>query len=136
MRRSDVDIAPGSAEESALVTLAAWARGYAYAPYAHTACGAAVVADDTRTFHGSSIENASLGLSLCAERAAISSAVCAGVRRILAVVVVSAADPPALPCGACLQWIAEFGGPSTMIISAAVSGKVRRLHLRDLYKEP
>jgi cytidine deaminase len=122
--------------EAALIALAASARGRAYAPYSNYSVGAAVVADDERTFHGCNIENASLGLTLCAERAAAASAVAAGVRRIVAVVVVAGGSEPVMPCGACLQWLAEFCDPTAAVVAATASGRIRRSALRDLIKEP
>jgi cytidine deaminase len=71
--------------------------------------GAALEATDGRIFVGCNIENASYGLTICAERAAICAAVSAGVQRFRRAVVVSDADPPAAPCGACRQVLAEFG---------------------------
>lgn len=123
-------------EEHALISLAAAARQRAHAPYSGHAVGSAVVAADSRVFSGCNVENASLGLSLCAERAAIASAVCAGVRSIAAVVLVTGRGEPVMPCGACLQWIAEFEHQNTLVVSATVAGKVRRAALRDLLKEP
>jgi len=125
-----------SAQEAALIALAASARGRAYAPYSRYSVGAAVVADDERTFHGCNVENASLGLTLCAERAAVASAVAAGARRIVTVVVVTDDSRPRMPCGACLQFVAEFCEPAAAVIAATVSGDVRRSSLRDLMKEP
>ncbi len=124
------------AEENALIALAAAARRHAYAPYSRFAVGAAVVADDGRTFFGSNVENASLGLSLCAERTAMAAGVCSGMRRLLAVVVVTDTTAPAMPCGACLQWMAEFGSGATEIVSATVGGAVRRTTVGALLKEP
>ncbi|NLH98547.1 MAG: cytidine deaminase [Chthonomonadales bacterium] len=123
-------------EEHALIALAAAARRNAHAPYSGFPVGAAVVADDDRAFFGCNVENASLGLTLCAERAAIAAAVASGARRIGAVVVVTGSDKPPWPCGACLQWLAEFGDARTLVIAASVSGMVRRAELRDLIKEP
>jgi cytidine deaminase len=64
---------------------------------------------DGTVFSGCNVENASYGLTICAERAAICAAVSAGVKRFRRAVVVSDVDPPAAPCGACRQVLAEFG---------------------------
>lgn len=123
------------AEEHALILLAASARMHAYAPYSAFQVGAAVVADDGRTFYGCNVENASLGLTLCAERAALASAVAAGVRRIRAAVVVCDATEPRFPCGACLQCLSEFAAGDLWIVAASVSGATRRTRLSALLKE-
>lgn len=122
-------------ERNALIALAARARGSAYAPYSRFSVGAAVVAEDERVFFGCNVENASWGLSLCAERAAIASAVMNGARRIKAVVIVTETNPPATPCGACRQWMAEFGADNCEIITAAPAGPYRRFTLKELLPE-
>ncbi len=119
----------------ALILLAAQARENAYAPYSRYRVGAAVVAEDERVFAGCNVENASYGLSLCAERAAMSSAVACGVKRLAAVVVVTEAEPPGTPCGACRQWLAELGGDSLEIIAANLRGQTRRFTLKQLLPE-
>jgi cytidine deaminase len=88
-------------------------RGRAYAPYSNFAVGAAALGDDGKIYVGANVENASYGLSLCAERAAVAAALAGGARSIRAVAV--AADRPASPCGACREVIAELGPHAAII---------------------
>jgi len=105
----------------ALVDAAREARTRAYAPYSAFTVGAAVQAGG-RVFTGANVENASYGLTICAERVATVSAVSAGERRFDAVAVVGSAEEPTPPCGACRQFLSEFG-PDMLVVVESPEGR-------------
>ena len=117
-------------DDEALVELAKKARAHAYTPYSGFAVGAAVLAADGRVFVGCNIENASYGLTNCAERTAIFSAVAAGARELRALAVVADGELPCSPCGACRQVIAEFA--VERIILANLKGSRRVVTKEEL----
>lgn len=94
-----------------LMKIARKARQNAYAPYSHFAVGAALLTESDKVYTGCNIENASYGLTCCAERNAIFAAVGAGERRFKMLAVAADSPEPVAPCGACRQVIAEFGIP-------------------------
>lgn len=121
------------AEVEKLLAAARAVRKRAYAPYSRFEVGAAVLADDGLIYVGANVENASYGLSLCAERAAVAAAVAGGAVKILAVAVV--AGRPVSPCGACLQVIRELG-PEAVVIWEDGAGGYEMKGVRELLPKP
>ncbi|MCR4398357.1 MAG: cytidine deaminase [Firmicutes bacterium] len=112
-------------DECRLLEAAAAARELAYAPYSGFKVGAAVSSAEGMTYAGCNVENASYGLTVCAERVAVFNAVSSGVRQFTTVAVVGSDPEPAAPCGACRQVIAEFS-PDAVILMAGSEGRVIR----------
>lgn len=110
--------------DAALCHAAAEAAKLAYAPHSGYRVGAALLAADGRVFTGCNVENASYGLTNCAERTALFKAVSEGVRNFKAIAIAGGTDSPAYPCGACRQALAEFCGPETPVICCTLDGKV------------
>jgi cytidine deaminase len=120
--------------EEELIEKAKEARLRAYAPYSEFKVGAAVQCLSGRVFTGANVENASYGLTVCAERAAIFNAVSSGEREFTSLALVADKSPPAKPCGACLQVISEFG-PDCSIVCANLDGEITRHKTRALLPE-
>jgi len=94
---------------SDLIGPARAAMQHAWAPYSNFHVGAAIEASDGKVYVGCNVESASYGLTICAERMALGAAVVGGARKLKRIVVTTDVDPPATPCGACRQLLAEFG---------------------------
>jgi pyrimidine-nucleoside phosphorylase len=134
---------PDSAQ-IALLDAALAQRGRAYTPYSRFAVGAALWLFDGSIITGCNVENASYGLTICAERAAVQRAVAEGKLAMLmecggqpgalisAVAVVGDLPQPLSPCGACRQVLAEFAGPDCAVHCANTSGEVSSFKLADL----
>ena len=105
-------------------------RSRAYAPYSHFAVGAAVQAKSGAIYSGCNVENASYGLTLCAERNALFQAIAAGEREFSILAVVADTPQPVAPCGACRQVMAEFG--VDIIVLANLAGDVLVYRLEEL----
>ena len=113
-----------------LLNAALSARERAYAPYSKFLVGAAVLAKSGKIYTGCNIENASYGLTVCAERNALFSAVGAGEREFTALCVVGDTEAPISPCGACRQVMAEFKVPRIILVN--LKGDVKEYTLEEL----
>ena len=102
-------------DDKALVEAAKKAREFSYSPYSKFAVGAAVLTRSGKVYGGCNIENASYGITNCAERTAIFRAVSEGEREIVALAIVADSKRPVPPCGACRQVIAEFKIPHIIV---------------------
>ncbi|HKV27041.1 MAG TPA: cytidine deaminase [Candidatus Acidoferrales bacterium] len=122
-------------EEEKLIAAARQAREHAHAPFSEFRVGAAVRTKSGRTFSGCNVENASYGLTICAERVAIFKAISEGEREFDAIAVVTDADALTPPCGACRQIIWEFCGDVPVIL-ANLKGKVERESSSKLLPRP
>ena len=116
----------------ALIAKAMEAREKAHAPYSHFAVGAALLCKSGRVYTGCNVENASYGLSVCAERVAVFKAVSEGERDFEALAVVT--EKGVTPCGACRQVLMEFGENIQVIVADGV-GEYRVFGLQELLPE-
>ena len=113
-----------------LMDCAIKARENAYSPYSHFAVGAALLCEDGTLYEGCNIENASYGLTNCAERTTIFKAVSEGHIKFKALAVVADTEGPCAPCGACRQVMAEFKIP--LIIMGNLMGNIKIVTIEEL----
>jgi cytidine deaminase len=118
-----------------LIEAALAVRKYAHAPFSHFKVGAAIATGDGRIFTGCNIENATYGLTICAERVAVFKAVSDGVRDLRRIAVATDCDTPAPPCGACRQILWEFCGDAEIVL-VNLQGKTESLRLSELFPRP
>lgn len=121
--------------DEALIKAALAARLNAHAPYSKFLVGAAIEAEDGRIFTGCNVENATYGLTVCAERVAVFKAISEGARRFKAIAVSADSKTLAPPCGACRQILWEFLGdvPLTLV---NLEGKTEQMRLSDIFPRP
>ena len=129
--------APAAGPTAALVALARDARERAHAPYSKFKVGAALLAASGEIVTGCNIENASYGLTMCAERVAVFKAISEGMRpdEFTAVAVVADTEEPTPPCGACRQILWEFCGDVELTL-VNLHGKTEMFRLKDLFPRP
>jgi cytidine deaminase len=111
------------------------ARNNAHAPFSHFQVGAALEDADGRVFTGCNVENATYGLSVCAERVAVFKAISEGVRKFQRIAVSADTDVLTPPCGACRQILWEFCGDIEVTLTN-LRGKTETLRLKDLFPRP
>ena len=106
-------------DDAKLIEMAVDAARKAHCPYSHFQVGAALLTQDGKIFSGCNVENASYGLTICAERTAICSAIADGYQNFTSIAIV--ATRTARPCGACRQFLAEFVKPTFRVLVASLS---------------
>ncbi len=120
-----------TADERSLLAEAESAAARAYAPYSRFHVGACLETADGRRFHGANVENASYPLAICAERVAAAAAAAAGARSFRLLALHTPAGDPARPCGACRQFLAEFGSELRILVGCS-GPEVERWSLAEL----
>jgi len=115
-----------------LFSAAISARNNAYAPYSKFKVGAAIYADDMQIYKGCNVENISYPCGTCAEAGAISAMISHGAKKILEIMIIADSQTMILPCGACLQRIAEFADNETLIHLSNLKGLQKSFYLQEL----
>jgi cytidine deaminase len=124
-----------SARQQELIAVAREARERAIAPFSRFRVGAALETSDGRIYSGCNIENASYGLTVCAERVALLTALAAGDRAFKAIVVTTQGEEPTPPCGSCRQLLWEYTGDIDVLLTN-LNGVTRLHRLSDLFPHP
>jgi cytidine deaminase len=118
-----------------LIEAALAVREHAHAPFSKFKVGAALEAEGGRIFTGCNVENATYGLTICAERVAVFKAVSEGARKFTRIAVAADTDVLTPPCGACRQILWEFCGNLDLTL-VNLAGKTEVLHIKDLFPRP
>ncbi len=123
-----------NAEREQLVNAACAERKNSYSPYSRFRVGAALLSKTGKTYLGTNVENASFGLSICAERSAVFSAVSAGEQEFAAIAICADGPKPTAPCGACRQVLLEFGPEMPVILAGekGLEGEILELTVGEL----
>ena len=122
-------------DHESLITAAKQSRENAHAPYSNFRVGAALRASSGRIFGGCNVENATYGLTVCAERIALFKALSEGERNFDAIAVVTDVDRLPPPCGACRQLLWEFCGDLPVTL-ANLQGQTETMQMRELFPRP
>jgi len=118
-----------------LIDEATAARENAVAPFSKFKVGAALLTDDGKVYRGCNVENCTYGLTVCAERVALLSALAAGERRFRAICVVTQSEEPSTPCGPCRQLMWEYCGDIDITL-ANLNGQTVEYKLSQLFPHP
>jgi len=118
-----------------LVKIAKEASKNSYSPYSKYKVGAAILAKNGKIYSGVNVENASYGLTICAERSALCAAICDGNKQILKVAIYANSQKPPIPCGACLQFLSEFAESLEIVVSCK-KPEIKTFPLKDLLTNP
>ncbi|MEP6821040.1 MAG: cytidine deaminase [Chthoniobacterales bacterium] len=121
--------------EDNAIRVAHGVREAAHAPYSRFFVGAALLSESGKVYSGCNVENVSYGLTMCAERVAVGSAVADGSRDFTFLALVSDSKEPVVPCGACRQVLAEFN-PNLRIVSQNLEGMTAEFRLDQLLPTP
>ena len=122
---------PTYLSDSELVALAWQARDLASAPYSNFQVGAALLASDGRVFTGCNVESSSYGLSICAERVALTKAISEGAREFVTIAVAAQGKGTVSPCGACRQLLHDYA-PNLRVLLSGQEGKHTEHPLKEL----
>ena len=118
-----------------LIEAALAAREYAHAPFSRLKVGAAIATGSGSIFTGCNIENATYGLTICAERVAVFKAISEGARDFRRVAIAADRETPTPPCGACRQILWEFCGDAELVL-VNLQGRVEIVRLSDIFPRP